>query len=428
VRDVADVLKQREAQGLQLLIGLQIAGALLLGLALILFVQSAVPARILLVGVGVLPVLIAALIMVRRGYRVALAGHVAILLAFAITGPMIHYAEWTSAGIDVVSAAYMAKTGYPVGFVLIALTGLTLQPHYPLATTALMVVFQLTLLAIALDDPRTVLTDQHGWRDHVMGSALHLGKVANLMTMTVLIGAVITLATWIARRTVISAARLEKANGQLRRYFSPDVAEQVASADADFLKPGGRLKKVVVLTSDIAGFTRLASALGPDATMRVLSDYQQRMTEAIFRNGGSVDKFIGDGILATFGATGSMPDPNARAISAARDMMAALDALNAGRAQQRQPAISHRIGLHAGEAMVGNVGSSDRLEFTVIGDVVNLASRIEAACKRTGDAVLLSDAVYSGCPDVQVTSRGRVSMPGVDNPPELFALDAARPA
>ena len=421
MRATADILRDREVGGLTLLIGLQIVGLVLLGIGIMLFVDRSEPFRIFLVGIPIIGALVGLLVMVRRRYRMALAGHLAILVSFLATGPIL-FLEWENAGIDVYAAAYLAKTGYPIGLVLVALTGLTLQPHYPATVTALLVVFNLVLLGVALDDPRTVLAQSSTWEEHVMGSALHLGKFANTVAFVVATGAVVTLATWIARRTVISAVSLEKANGQLRRYFSPDIADQVATADPEFLKPGGSIRPVVVLTSDITGFTRLSNDAGPDATLRTLADYQRRMTDAIFENGGSVDKFIGDGILATFGATGSLPDPCLRAVKTARGMTRALDQLNVERASRGEPRIAHRIGLHVGDAMVGNVGTEDRLEFTVIGDVVNVATRIESACKQTGDPVLLSSEVVAACPDLDVVSRGRLPLAGVDNAPELFAL------
>ena len=103
-------------------------------------------------------------------------------------------------------------------------------------------------------------------------------------------------------------------------------------------------------------------------------------------------------------------------------MTDALTALNAARAERGEVPLEHRIGLHAGPALVGNVGGSDRLEFTVIGDVVNVATRIEEACKTTGDGVLMSDAVLKGAPDTPVVSRGRPELRGVGEPPELYAL------
>lgn len=259
-----------------------------------------------------------------------------------------------------------------------------------------------------------------------MGPALHLGRVANELVFQLATGVIVTFSTWIARRTVLSAARLEQANSQLSRYFSPEVAERVATADPAFLRPGGSRRFLAVLVSDISGFTALSAGLGPDATMRFLADYQKRMTEVIFRNGGSIDKFVGDGILATFGTTATSASTCAQAAATAAEMMDALEAINAARRAAGEPAVAHRIGVHAGEAMVGNVGSEDRLEFTVIGDVVNLAARIEQACKRTGDAVLLSRPVVDACPGLQTVSRGHPDLPGVDRPPELFALP--RPA
>src|SRR3546814_2513435 len=116
--------------------------------------------------------------------------------------------------------------------------------------------------------------------------------------MTVGAGIGIALVAGVARRTVRRAVALEQANGQLRRYFSPEVAERIATAESGFLKPGGRMREVVVLVSDLEAFTPLSHALGPDETLKLLADYQARMTAAIFAEGGSVDKFTGDGILA----------------------------------------------------------------------------------------------------------------------------------
>lgn len=425
MKQPSDLLRDREADGLTLFIALEIVGLVVLAVGIILFVERANLAAV--AGFAALVVASAGglLVMVRRRRNMALAGHCAIAIAFLGTGPIV-FAEWQGIGVDAHAASYLVKTGFPVGLVLVALSGLTLRPHYPASTTVLLVLFQLCLLAVALDDPRTVLARAATWEEDVMGDALHLGRLANHLVFTAATGAVITFVTWIARRTVLSAVRLEKANGQLRRYFSPEIAERVATADPEFLKPGGSRRFVVVLVSDIGGFTSLSAALGPDATMHLLADYQKRMTEAIFRHGGSVDKFVGDGILATFGAVAAAASPCRQAALAASAMMGALDALNAERAVAGATAIAQRIGVHAGEAMVGNVGSEDRLEFTVIGDVVNVASRIEQACKRTGDPVLLSRAVVEACPDLVVVARGRPELPGVTEPPELFAL--SRPA
>ena len=414
----AEVLRDREAKGIALFIVLEIVGIVALVLGILLFVSRASPVAVLAISIPGILVLAGLLILVRRRQWVTAAGLVAMAVSILATGPFV-YLEWEGTGT---SAAYMVKTGYPMGLILLLVSATTLQPLYPAVVTALLALFHGLLISIALDDPSTVMATLPTWQEHVMGPALHLGRVANEMAFLLGTGAIVGFSTWIARRTVLSAARLEQAAGQLSRYFSPEVAERVATAEPDFLRPGGSRRFVAVLASDIGGFTGLSASLGPDATLRFLSDYQSRMTAEIFRNGGSVDKFIGDGILATFGATGTVPSPCARAVATAEGMMSALQILNAERAAAGEVPVIHRIGVHAGEAMVGNVGSEERLEFTVIGDVVNLTDRIEQACKQTGDAVLLSRTVVDACPEVPVTSRGNVPLPGVEAPPELFAL------
>lgn len=417
----AEVLRDREAKGVALFITLEIVGLVALTLGILLFVSRAMPLSVLAVSLPGILVLAGLLLQVRRRRWVTRAGLVAVVVSILATGPFV-FLEWEGTGT---AASYLVKTGYPMGLVLLVVTATTLQPLYPALVTVLLALFHGLLLGFALVDPDTVLATLPTWQEHVMGPALHLGRVANETAFLLATGAIVTFSTWIARRTVLSAARLEQAAGQLSRYFSPEVAERVATADPEFLRPGGSLRFVVVLVSDIEGFTALSASMGPDATLRFLADYQKRMTEVIFRNGGSVDKFIGDGILATFGATGAVPSPCERAVATAEGMMAALEAINAERAAAGERPVFHRIGIHAGEAMVGNVGSEDRLEFTVIGDVVNLANRIEQACKQTGDTVLLSRAVVEACPEVPVTSRGQPALPGVDTPPELFALEGA---
>lgn len=420
MRTTADVLRDREARGVALFITLEIIGLIALASGIILFVTRAIPLSVLAIAVPALLALGGLLVLVRRGRWVGTAGLTAIVISVLATGPFV-FLEWQ--GTDA-AAAYLAKTGYPMGLILLVLTATTLQPLYPAVVTLLLTLFHSGLIFIALDDPATVIAQLATWQEHVMGPALHLGRVANEMAFLVGTGGIVTFSTWIARRTVLKAARLEQAAGQLSRYFSPEVAERVATAEPDFLRPGGSRRFVAVLVSDIEGFTGLSADLGPDATMRLLAEYQERMTAAIFGSGGSIDKYIGDGILATFGATGSLQSPCAQAVRAARVMTEALAKLNAERAAVGLPPIVHRIGVHAGEAMVGKVGTEERLEFTVIGDVVNLANRIEQACKTTGDAVLLSQTVVDACPDLLVARRERPDLPGVVQPPDLYALAA----
>ena len=417
------LLRDREAQGLRWFLMAMIAVSLAWAVGGLIFITADTGKFAVSVTGTAVAVIDAMLLWVlKRARSLAMVGYATIALAslMVLPSPIL---EWQAAGADAVAASYVAKTGLPTILVVCALSALTLHPRYPLTVTLLALAYQFVLIAIALDDPRTTLATQATWEEHVMGAALHPGKLAYTIAMTTAAGLGIALVAWVARRTVRRAVALEKSNSQLRRYFSPEVAERIADADGDFLRPGWRVREIVVLVSDLTGFTRLSSDLGSDETMKLLAEYQARMTAAIFAEGGSVDKFLGDGILATFGATGSLTDASGRAVRAAIGMSRTLAALNAERAARGLPCLEQRIGLHAGPALVGNVGTAERLEFTVIGDVVNLASRIEQACKRTGDPILASRAVVDAAgPGLRAVSRGAIALPGVQEPPELLAV------
>jgi adenylate cyclase len=176
-----------------------------------------------------------------------------------------------------------------------------------------------------------------------------------------------------------------KARDRLRRHFaqyvSPEVVKQIVERGGVALE--GRQQRVTVLFSDIRGFTTLSEGSEPVALVRQLNEYLSAMTEVILRHGGMVDKFIGDGILALFGAPLEDDRAAARAARAALAMVARLEALNRSWEAQGRPRLQIGIGLHSGVAVVGNVGSDLKREYTAIGDTVNTASRVEARTKES---------------------------------------------
>jgi len=174
------------------------------------------------------------------------------------------------------------------------------------------------------------------------------------------------------------------------RYFAPQLAERIADS-AEATKLGGDKRPVAVLFSDIRGFTPLSESMKPDEIATLLTEYFTEMVECVFRHGGMLDKFIGDAVMAQWGAPLGNPDDADRAMQAAVDMMVALDGLNARWLEQGRPTLEIGIGLNYGEAFAGNIGSERRLEFTVIGDTVNTASRL---CSAAGAGeILLSDSM-----------------------------------
>lgn len=174
------------------------------------------------------------------------------------------------------------------------------------------------------------------------------------------------------------------------RYFTPQLAEHIANAPGD-VALGGVRRRVIVLFNDIRGFTEISETLPPDQMAAQLNEYFAAMVECVFRHNGALDKFIGDAIMAYWGAPVASDDDADRAVRAAQDMQDQLHALNTRWAAAGRPMLHAGIGINLGDAFVGNIGSPRRLEYTLIGDTVNLASRLCGLAR--GGETLITDAV-----------------------------------
>ncbi|MBA3345803.1 MAG: FHA domain-containing protein [Gemmatimonadales bacterium] len=184
-----------------------------------------------------------------------------------------------------------------------------------------------------------------------------------------------------SRREAVVRANFE-------RYFAPSLAGRIAGS-LEAVRLGGERRTVSVLFSDIRGFTALAETMPPDVLASLLSEYFTVMVECVFRHGGALDKFIGDAVLAQWGAPIGAPDDPDRAMLAALDMLQELERMNAAWQAEGRATLQIGIGLNVGEVFAGNIGSERRLEFTIIGDVVNVAARLCGAA--AGGEILLTD-------------------------------------
>ncbi|MBN3896459.1 MAG: GAF domain-containing protein [Nostoc sp. NOS(2021)] len=185
----------------------------------------------------------------------------------------------------------------------------------------------------------------------------------------------------------------------MSRYLTPHVAEQVMALGEDALMVGER-KEVTILFSDIRGYTTLTENLGAAEVVLLLNQYFETMVEAVFNYEGTLDKFIGDALMAVFGAPLPLTENHAwRAVQSALDMRCRLEEFNQRRIIQAQPQIRIGIGISSGDVVSGNIGSRKRMDYTVIGDSVNLSSRLEAVTKDYGCDILLSEFTYQLCSD-----------------------------
>ena len=175
----------------------------------------------------------------------------------------------------------------------------------------------------------------------------------------------------------------------MARYMDPSIAEQMLAAGAEAL--GGRSVPATVLFSDIRGFTTLTEELGPHATVTMLNEYFEIMVECIQNEGGMLDKFIGDAIMAAFGIPVGHDDDEDRAVRATIAMIRSLEAWNVTRVNDGKKPVHIGIGLNSDVVVTGNIGSKKRMDYTIIGDGVNLAARLESACKQYAARILISE-------------------------------------
>jgi adenylate cyclase len=188
-------------------------------------------------------------------------------------------------------------------------------------------------------------------------------------------------------------AAAERARTNLSRYFSPNLVAMLADRD----EPLGAVRRqtVAVLFVDIVGFTRMAERLGPEAVVTMLRQFHTRMTEEIFACGGTVEKYIGDAIFAVFGLPTPTPEDAVNALRCADLMSAALAAWNIERTQAGDQPLAIGIGLNYGPAVIGDVGSEHSLSFTVIGDTVNTASRLQGLTRSLATPLVVGDALVT---------------------------------
>jgi class 3 adenylate cyclase len=180
-----------------------------------------------------------------------------------------------------------------------------------------------------------------------------------------------------------------------------------------------------VLLSDLRGYTTLSEGREPEAVIHVLNRYFDRMAPQIHAFGGAVDSYMGDGIMAHFCHPGGLENPCQAAFDASRAMLRELDALNAELKAEGLPELRIGIGLHAGEAVVGHIGSKERHEYTAIGDTVNVASRIEGLTKEAGSPLLVTEPVAQRLAEPLV-SRGPKPIKG-HTPLPVFGWSPTEP-
>ncbi|ESY93181.1 adenylate/guanylate cyclase domain-containing protein [Mesorhizobium australicum] len=247
---------------------------------------------------------------------------------------------------------------------------------------------------------------------------------ATNVLVVLIIGAIMALVVSRSRRLSEDYVKAERARANLARHFSPNVVDQLATDDEPFGPV--RRQNIAVLFADIVGFTHYSEDHPAEAVFELLRQFHRRMEQVIFDHHGTVDNYIGDCIMATFGVPQASHDDATRAIQCAEAMIAALEDWNVQRVSRGYPPLDVRIGAQYGAVVIGAVGSERNLSFAVVGDTVNVASRLQSLCREVQANICfgsrLIEAAKAESPATQLNARdhGPVSIRGRDEPVHVW--------
>ena len=346
-----------------------------------------------------------------------------IVVLFLVTGIAAEYARrrskrpraWTAAFIliDACLLTYVliapnpfADTGWPIQvtlrfynhlylFLMLIMSALSYSPFLVIWTgVSISAAWTAGVMYIG-SLPNSVLSfPQGGTPDETLRNFLdpyfvNTTALSNQIALLMIASFIIVAAVWRARRLVRQQVASEEARSNLSRYFSPNMVEQLSNAPLSL--NAAQSQKVAILFVDVVGFTKMSEQLPPDELMSHVRDFHGRMVERVFQHNGTVDKYMGDCVMATFGTPLPGATDASNALRCAIDILDTVNDWNDVRAKDGLGPIKVGVGLHYGDVVVGNVGTESRLEYTVMGDPVNVTSRLERMTRDHDTPIIVSN-------------------------------------
>lgn len=222
---------------------------------------------------------------------------------------------------------------------------------------------------------------------------VNLNDLGTQILVFLLVAGCLAMAVARFRALMVNHAHAERERSNLARYFSPNIVDELATIDEPF--SAARAQNVAILFADIIGFTKLAETQSPEKVFALLRDILGLMARQVFLHEGTLDKYLGDGIMATFGTPHGNGHEADDALACAQAILDEIAAYNRERDRNGEPNVDIGIGLHFGPVVLGDVGDESRLEFAVVGDTVNVASRFERLTRELGVNLVVSDDLIS---------------------------------
>ena len=336
----------------------------------------------------------AILLLIRMLFSILNRMHGAVLYVFVVVDFVLLIALIWSYHLQYqqpISVSFKAPT-YVFLFLFIALRSLRFDVGYIIVAFCAGTVGWLGMLIYSFYFGNVEVTSS--FVEYATSDTLLIGAEIERLIGLVITGIVLAIGVWRSRAMLTFSQQQSMAVQSMSNFFSPEIAERIAK-DGDSLRPGvGQTRTAVSMQIDLRAFTKFSIAHEPSEVMKTLSSYQARLVPLIIKHGGSIDKYLGDGILVHFGAVDDDPNFVANSFRTAEAIIFEMKKWNAERAQQNIPQLGFGVGSSLGEVVFGTVGDNNRLEFTVIGRSVNGASKYQDHNKKLKTMFLSTKRTY----------------------------------
>ena len=339
-------------------------------------------------------------------------GFVAARTLFVMRGPLSRWAVAASIAADIVlllgliwsfhwtygqPAAFSLKAPtFVYIFVFIAIRALRFDYRYVLiaGATAAAGWFALTLVALWSSPPGTITRN---FTSYLLSNHILIGAEFDKIFAILCVTAILGMATWRAERTLIEALRVQVANREIGRFLSHGVADQIAQSEIEIKAGDATERDAAIMFLDIRGFTRLAMTVPPERLVALLTSFHRQVVPIVRARGGVIDKFLGDGVMITFGASRPSTRPAADALHALEEILASMGAWQAEAKRNGFSTMKLSVNgsVASGRVVFAALGDVHRLEYTVIGDTVNLAAKLEKHNKAEGTLALTPAATFT---------------------------------